>query len=138
MAKNEMRILIADSQPQVRSALQLLLQEKLGAIVVGEASSLKQALELVGLEEPDLVLLDWELTSQSSSSATALVGLRAARPGLAVIALSSRPEARQRALAAGVDAFISKGDPPERLVASVNNCYRAQCPPTSPGERLPG
>lgn len=115
------RVLIADDQPQVRSALRLLLRVKLGAATVGEASNLEQALELVGVERPDLVLLDWELPTQGG--AAALARLRAAHPGLAVIALSSRLEARRAALAAGADAFVSKGEPPERLMASVDSCY---------------
>ena len=122
MSKNKARVLIVDDQPQVRSALRLLLREELGVTVVGEAGDLEQALELACVKQPDLVLLDWELPTQDG--ATALVGLRAAYPGLAVIALSSRPEARQLALAAGADAFVSKGDPPERLVVSVANCCR--------------
>jgi DNA-binding NarL/FixJ family response regulator len=36
-----------------------------------------------------------------------------------VIALSGRPEARRAALDAGVDAFVSKGDPPERLLSML-------------------
>ena len=122
MDESRIRVLIADDHPQVRSALRLLLQEELDVIVVGEASDLEQALELVGVEEPDLVLLDWELLAQDG--ATALTGLRTAIPELAVIALSGSPEARREALAAGADAFVSKGDPPERLVTSVNNCCR--------------
>jgi len=124
MGENEIRVLIVDDQPQVRSALRLLLREKLGVTVVGEASDLDQALELVGLEQPDLVLLDWELPTQGG--AAALAGLRTARPGLAVIALSGRPEARRAALAAGADAFVSKGEPPDWLMASVADCCRKQ------------
>jgi len=122
MNKNEVRVLIADDQPQVRSALRLLLQVKLGAATIGEAGDLEQALELVGVEQPDLVLLDWELPAQGG--AAALAELRTTCPGLAVIALSSRPEARPDALAAGADAFVSKGEPPERLMASVGDCCR--------------
>jgi len=121
MNKNKARVLIADDQPQVRSALRLLLRVKLGAATVCEAGDLEQALELVGVEQPDLVLLDWELPAQGG--AAALAELRTVCPGLAVIALSSRPEARPDALAAGADAFASKGEPPERLVASVSDCY---------------
>ena len=117
-----MRVLIADDQPQVRSALRLLLQVKFGAATVSEAGDLEQALELVGAEQPDLVLLDWELPARSG--ANPLTELRTVHPGLAVIALSGRPEARRAALVAGVDAFISKGDPPERLLASVESCCR--------------
>lgn len=92
-----------DDQPQVRSALRLLLQVKLGAATVGETGDLEQALELVGVEQPDLVLLDWELPAQGGGAA--LSELRTVCPGLAVIALSSKPEARRDALAVGVDSM---------------------------------
>lgn len=117
-----MRILIADDRSQVRSALRLLLREESGAIVVGEASDLEQTLELVSTERPDLVLLDWELPTRDG--VTPLKKLRTAHPGLVVIALSGRPEARQAALTAGVDAFVSKGDPPEQLLACVESYCR--------------
>jgi DNA-binding NarL/FixJ family response regulator len=120
MDENRIRILIADDHPQVRSALRLLLQETLDVIIVGEADDVKKTLELVSVEEPDLVLLDWDLLAPDG--AAALSKLRTALSDLAVIALSGSPEARQEALAAGVDAFFSRGDPPERLVNSVNSC----------------
>jgi len=46
---------------------------------------------------------------------------RTAQPGLAIIALSSNPESRRAALAAGADAFVSKGDPPEWLMDSIES-----------------
>jgi DNA-binding NarL/FixJ family response regulator len=39
-----------------------------------------------------------------------------------VIALSSRPEVRDSALAAGADAFVSKIDSPERLLEAIADC----------------
>jgi len=120
--KNGMRVLIADDRPQVRSALRVLLRVKLGADNVDEASDLEQALESVSLAQPDLVLLDWELPAKGG--APAISGLRAACPNLPVIALSSRPEVRRAALAAGANAFASKGDPPDRLMADIEDCSR--------------
>ena len=43
---------------------------------------------------------------------------------LNVIALSGLPEARHEALAAGADDFVSKGDPPEKLLAAVEGYVR--------------
>ncbi|HIQ06369.1 MAG TPA: response regulator transcription factor [Anaerolineae bacterium] len=119
MNEKIMRVLIADDQPQVRSALRLLLKQEPGIVVVGEASDAEQALELAAEQQPDLVLLDWELPGWDGSAA--LVGLQAIQPGVVVIALSGRPEACRAALAAGADAFVSKGDPPERLLMAVND-----------------
>ncbi len=48
-----------------------------------------------------------------------LPALRERRPNLPVIALSGRLEARQMALDAGVDAFVSKGEPPEQLLTTL-------------------
>ena len=47
-----------------------------------------------------------------------------ASPESFVVALSGLPEARREALAAGADAFVSKGDPPEKLLAAVRGCRR--------------
>jgi DNA-binding NarL/FixJ family response regulator len=116
-----MRVLLADDQMKVRSALRLLLEQEPGLSVVGEAAEAEDLLAQVRTEYPDLVLLDWELPDQGG--AATLAGLRAARPGPMVIALSGRPEARRAALAAGADAFVSKGDPPERLLAAVDDCW---------------
>ena len=56
--KNRLRVLIADDQPQVRSALRLFLQQKLGVSTVDEASNLEQALEMMGRTPYDVAILD--------------------------------------------------------------------------------
>jgi DNA-binding NarL/FixJ family response regulator len=123
-----MRVLIADDQPQVRSALRLLLRQEPGVAVVGEADDVEQALALVDEQRPDLVLLDWELPDLGVVGPAKPAGerllpvLRARCPRARVIALSGRPEARQAALDAGADVFVSKGDPPERLLEAVDDC----------------
>lgn len=116
-----MRILIADDQPQVRSAVRLILGQEPYVNIVGEAGDILGVLELVARQRPDLVLLDWELTGRQS--ARALRDIRKAHPDAMVVALSGRPEARPKALAAGVNAFVSKGEPPERLLETLARCY---------------
>lgn len=115
-----MRVLLADDQPQVRSALRLLLEQQSGLSIVDEAAEAGELLVQVQATCPDLVLLDWELPALQT--ANIVPALRTLCPHLLVIALSGRPEARQAALAAGADAFVSKGDPPERLLAILEDC----------------
>jgi len=119
------RILLADDQAKVRSALRLVLEQQPGFSILGEAVDATGLLDWVKAVCPDLVLLDWELPGLETDSL--LSALRARCPHLKVIALSVRPEARRAALEAGVDAFVSKVDPPERLLAAVNDCCHKRC-----------
>jgi DNA-binding NarL/FixJ family response regulator len=112
-----MRILLADNQPKVRFALRVLLERQPGVHVVGEAVNAKSLLIRIGEVYPDLVLLGWELPGLASLDSISV--LRGCCPGLYVIALSGKPEARQAALAAGADAFVSKTDPAGRLLAAI-------------------
>ncbi|MBE2201252.1 MAG: response regulator transcription factor [Anaerolinea sp.] len=112
-----MRILLADDQVTVRSALRLLLEQEPHVEIIGESADATAVLQAIERVEPDLILLDWELPGLSPVQLLRL--LRYERPLLRIIALSSRPEARKRALAAHVDAFVSKSAPPEELLAAV-------------------
>ena len=115
-----MRILLADNQPKVRFALRVLLKRQLGVDVVGEAVNADDMLAKVEMTRPDLLLLAWELPGLAAAKVFAL--LRKAFPNLMIIVLSGRPEARLAALATGTDAFVSKTDPPERLLDVIRGC----------------
>ena len=117
-----MRILLADSQVKVRFALRVLLDRQPGLDVVGEAASVDELLSRAAALCPDLVLLDWSVAAPLAAGL--LLALRRECPGLGVIVLSGRPEAREAALGAGADDFVSKGNPPEHLLAAITRCCR--------------
>jgi DNA-binding NarL/FixJ family response regulator len=113
-----MRIMLADDRPKTRFALRQLLDRQPGLQVVGEAKNAGELSAHLEAACPDLVLLDWELPDLARS-ASSLSALRTICPGLRVVALSGRPEAREAALTAGADAFVSKAGPPEWLLAAI-------------------
>ncbi len=110
----KMRVLIADDQPSVRSALKLVLEQQ-GIEVAGDVSDSGELLAWFKTNQADLLLLDWELPNQPGKKIIPI--LRAQYPRLAVIVLNSRPQTRTEALSAGADGFVSKGDPPEYLLS---------------------
>jgi CheY-like chemotaxis protein len=120
-----MRTLLADDNGEIRAALRLILEE-LGEHDILEAGDLGQALAALEAAEGvrgtgfDVVLLDWELPrgSYAGRGSADLVQewLRRA-PGCRVIAMSGRPESRLESLQAGCAGFVSKSDPPDRLLA---------------------
>jgi DNA-binding NarL/FixJ family response regulator len=112
-----MRILLADDNPEVRSALRLLLEQESLQIFIMEVSDAHGLQETLIANCPRIVLLDWELPGMHASDI--LAKLQSRCPKIKVIALSSKFEARQAALAAGVDAFVSKAEPPEMILSAL-------------------
>jgi len=120
-----MRILLADDQAHIRSSLQMLLKREQEMTVVGQVGEAVDMVVQIGLTHPDLILIDWELPGFPDIGS--MPGLRRIYPNLLVIVLSGRPEAQREALAAGADAFVSKAEPPERLLATLqgmNNSHK--------------
>lgn len=56
------RILLADSNPTLRSALALLLETRLDAQVVGQVSSMESLLCEAAATQPDIIIIGLGLT----------------------------------------------------------------------------
>jgi DNA-binding NarL/FixJ family response regulator len=107
------RVYLADAKPEERSALRLLLLD-LKMEVVGEAADWSTTLAQAPISCTDMLLVDWNLLPNAPTAA--LEELRKACTAALVIVLISHLDARQQAaLSAGADAFISKGETPERV-----------------------
>jgi DNA-binding NarL/FixJ family response regulator len=112
--KTMTRVYLADAQPEERSALRLLLLD-LAMEVVGEASDWPTTLAHAPTSSLDMLLVDWDLLPEDLG-VQSLAELRQACPDAIVVVLISHLDARhQAALSAGADAFISKGETPERV-----------------------
>jgi DNA-binding NarL/FixJ family response regulator len=112
-----MEILLADDNPEVRSALRLLLEQDALPFNITEISDKQELFESLWENCPVAVLLDWELPGFQSENSLEIVN--SCCPNIKVIAMSSRYEARHEALKAGADAFISKAEPPEKILATL-------------------
>ncbi len=114
------RVYLADAKPEERSALRLLLLD-LRMEVVGEAADWSTALAQAPVCRTDMLLIDWDMLPRLTPN-SALDGLRKACPAALVIVLISHLDARQQAaLSSGADAFISKGELPERVAERLRS-----------------
>lgn len=113
------RVYIADAKTEERSALRLVLQD-LNMEIAGEAADWATTLVLVPVSRTDMLLIDWDLLPNSPSESLNI--LRKACPAAMIIILISHLDARQQAaLSAGADAFISKGESPERVAERLRS-----------------
>jgi DNA-binding NarL/FixJ family response regulator len=114
------RVFVADAVPEERSALRLMLLD-LDMEVAGEAADWTTTLAQAPGSFTDMLLIDWDLLPRSSPTA-ALEELRRACPATLVIILISHLDARQQAaISSGADAFISKGETPERVAERLRS-----------------
>lgn len=114
------KLLVADDHPLFRAAVLHALREHLGPVDAVEAasvSSLQAALDA----HPDIELLLLDLTMPGARGFSSLVHLRAERPELPVIVISSNdhPRVIRRAQQFGAAGFIPKSSPVETIGAAV-------------------
>jgi len=106
-------VFVADAKREERSALRLLLLD-LKMDLAGEAADWETTVDRVPKSRADILLVDWDLLPRGPS--IAIEQLRQACPAALVIVLISQLDAReQAALSSGADAFISKGETPDRV-----------------------
>ena len=103
-----MRILLADDHPVVRHGIGQLLIREFSNIVLDEAGTSQQTLELVKQNEYDLIILD--LIFPDCNGLECLEGLKRIRPMMAILVLSMHEEREfaSRVIKAGALGFLNK------------------------------
>jgi DNA-binding NarL/FixJ family response regulator len=113
----QLRILIVDDQPRARKSLRALLSTWPQVGEIREAGDGREAVQLAGELQPDVVLMDARMPEIDGLEAT--VQIKARWPQVKVIVLSMYTEYRNEALAAGADAFVAKSDAPGGLLQTL-------------------
>ena len=122
MKPRKARILLADDNSAIRSALSLLLENRLKVDIVGEAESMEKLLTNMEHSNPDIVILDWELPGLPRENRVA--ALRAIHSPVKVVATSARPEAAHQVLAAQADAYVCTCEQPELVVQALQTIWK--------------
>jgi DNA-binding NarL/FixJ family response regulator len=116
-----MRVLLANQDASTRSSLGLLFKAQSDLDVVGPTDEVSQTLLDAETHRPEVVVLDLDLLGEQIE---AVIGaLRSLDHPPVVVGVSVRAERRQIALDMGVDAFAYKGDPPDRLLATIRGAF---------------
>jgi two-component system response regulator NreC len=114
-------IVLADDHEVVRAGLRLLLQGQEGLHVVGEAGDVPDALRLVELRHPQVLVLDLNMPGPPSLTAIAEVKDTCA---VVVLTMQSDPAFAREALRAGARAYVLKEAAGAELVMAVRTVAR--------------
>jgi DNA-binding NarL/FixJ family response regulator len=113
----QVQVLIVDDQPRARQSLKALLATWPLIGAMREAANGEEAIGSVEQARPDLVLMDVHMPVMNGLEATRRI--KEHWPQVRIIALSIYGDYQADALVAGADAFVSKGEPPEKLLDTV-------------------
>ena len=117
------RLLLADDQTLIRTALAALLELEDDFEVVAQVGRGDQVVAAALAADPDVALLDIEMPGMDGLAAAA--ALRQEVPGCRMIILTAfgRPGYLRRAMEAGVSGFVVKDAPAEQLADAVRRVY---------------
>ena len=124
MAK--IRLLLVDDHDVVRSGLRMLLENEADLVILGEAGSGEQALELTAKLKPDVVIMDITLPDMSGIEATRRI--KQLHPKTAVVALTIHEDQQYffEMLQVGASAYVPKRAAPNDLIAAIRAAYRGE------------
>jgi len=126
--KQYKRILICDDEARTRDALKALLlaremiqdAETSPIIqVIGEARDGQEAIQLMDIHQPEVVVIDACMPGMSGVEAARLIKKK--WTSVKIVMLTMYSEQRQAALDAGVDIFLNKGCLAETLFDAILN-----------------
>jgi DNA-binding NarL/FixJ family response regulator len=110
------RVVIADDQALVRAGFRMIVESQPDLEVAGEAADGQEAVDLVGKERPDVVLMDIRMPRLDGIEATRQV---ASLTRVVILTTFELDEYVFDALAAGASAFLLKAAPPEDLIKAI-------------------
>lgn len=113
------RVLIVDDHPMVRERLAELIKAEPDLVVCGETESRAQALHLVTLTHPDIVLLDLNLKDSHGTDVIKDIMAQEPRSRILVISMHDESLFAERAIRAGARGYITKQEATRSIMVAI-------------------
>jgi DNA-binding NarL/FixJ family response regulator len=113
------RVLLVDDDPLVRTGLSMILGSTPDLAVVGEAGDGDEAVEQVARHAPDVVIMDIRMRRMNGLAATAAVLAQPRPPKVLILTTFDLDEYVFEALAAGASGFLLKEGSPQEIIEGV-------------------
>jgi DNA-binding NarL/FixJ family response regulator len=128
MTEHNIRLLVCDDHPVVRSGLRGMLRSQPDFEVVAEASSGLQAVALAHQYRPDVVLMDLRMPEMDGATATAEI--KSAHPEIQVLILTTYETDADilRAVEEGAAGFLLKDARQEDLFDGIRQAAQGKAP----------
>lgn len=120
------RVVIAEDKRMLGGALASLLELEDDTEVVGQAVNGEEALKLIHDLLPDVCLLDIEMPVMSGLEVTERVMAEQLPCKVVILTTFARPGYFERAVAAGVQGYLLKDEPSEKLASALRQIMKGR------------
>jgi two-component system, NarL family, response regulator NreC len=122
----QIRLLLVDDHEVVRSGLRMLLENQSDMLIIGEASTARQAILIAQELNPDIILMDITLPDFSGIEATRQ--LQKAGCAAKIIALTIHEDEQFffEMLKAGASGYVSKRAAPDDLMDAIRTVHHGE------------
>jgi len=120
------RVLVADDDALVRSALAMVLDTAAGVVLVGQVADGDEVPAAVAAYAPDVVLMDIRMPRVDGLTATEFLRRQPGAPEVIVLTTFDVDDYVLRALRAGAGGFLLKDTPPADIVAAVHKVMEGE------------
>ena len=115
------KVMLVDDHDLIRQGLRRAFERAEDFTVVGEASSVAEALAVATQAQPDVVIMDIRLPDGSGLDAVKRLRSANSQVGIVVLTMYAGDEHLFGALEAGASAFVPKDAPAEDVVAAARH-----------------
>ncbi len=120
------RILIADDHAIIRAGLRALLTASGNYEIVGEAADGQEAIQMVSLLNPQILLIDLSMPRMNGTEAIQVIRDRHSALKIIALTVHRTEEYIRAALDAGANGYMLKDDTHHDLIASIQSVLKGQ------------
>ncbi|MEH2320512.1 response regulator transcription factor [Nostoc sp.] len=120
------QVLIADDHVMVAQGLTILLESQSDIRVIGRASNGREAIDLFGQHQPDIVLMDLRMPEMSGVEATIAICAEFKQARIIVLTTYDGDEDIYRGLRAGAKGYLLKDAEAQELLSAIRAVHAGQ------------
>jgi len=120
------KVLLVDDHPTMREGLIRVIERETDLTVCSEAACIRQALEMIESSNPDIAVVDISLGGENGIELIKDIKLRYPRLSVLVHSMHDESVYAERSLRAGAKGYISKKEPPQKLLLAIREVLRGE------------
>jgi DNA-binding NarL/FixJ family response regulator len=118
------KVLIVDDQQTVQEILKSYIEPEASLEVIGCANNGQEALDLIQVHRPNIVLMDIEMPVLDGLTATKIISEQFIDTSVLIISVHNDDSYLNTALQVGAKGYLKKNTPAQELINSIYSAYK--------------